>query len=201
MSINPSYRRLVLASNNAGKLKELATILSAHDIELIAKPKTQLPQVAETGLSFIENAIIKARHFAKHLNCAALADDSGLSVSALGGAPGIYSSRFGGKNATDAENNAKLLAKLEGVKNRSAAFHCAIAVVTTASDPAPIVAHGIWQGSILEALQGDNGFGYDPLFYVAEHQKSAAELTVELKNSISHRHLALRELLLKLKEI
>jgi XTP/dITP diphosphohydrolase len=155
-------------------------------------------EAEETGLSFIENAILKARNAARQSGCAALADDSGLCVDALDGAPGIYSARFAGTNADDASNNAKLLLALTGNTQRRAHFHCALAFVRHADDPAPIVCEGQWRGTILEQPRGDNGFGYDPLFFIAELAKSSAELNKAEKNQISHRALALQQLLPRL---
>ncbi len=189
---------VVLASGNRGKLQELNDLLSGLGIELRSQADYQVVEADETGLSFIENAILKARNAARQSGCAALADDSGLCVDALGGAPGIYSARYAGAHANDASNNAKLLAELSGNTNRGAHFHCALAFVRHADDPAPIVCEGLWQGAILAQARGENGFGYDPLFYIAEHAKSSAELSKSEKNKISHRALALQQLLPRL---
>lgn len=189
---------VVLASGNRGKLQELNDLLGGLGIELRSQADYQVVEADETGLSFIENAILKARNAARQSGCAALADDSGLCVDALGGAPGIYSARYAGAHANDASNNAKLLAELSGNTNRSAHFHCALAFVRHADDPAPIVCEGLWQGAILAQARGENGFGYDPLFYIAEHAKSSAELSKSEKNKISHRSLALQQLLPRL---
>lgn len=189
---------VVLASGNRGKLQELNDLLSGLGIELRSQADYQVVEADETGLSFIENAILKARNAARQSGCAALADDSGLCVDALGGAPGIYSARYAGAHANDASNNAKLLAELSGNTNRGAHFHCALAFVRHADDPAPIVCEGLWQGAILAQARGENGFGYDPLFYIAEHAKSSAELSKSEKNKISHRSLALQQLLPRL---
>ncbi len=189
---------VVLASGNRGKLQELNDLLGGLGIELRSQADYQVVEADETGLSFIENAILKARNAARQSGCAALADDSGLCVDALGGAPGIYSARYAGAHANDASNNAKLLAELSGNTNRSAHFHCALAFVRHADDPAPIVCEGLWQGAILAQARGENGFGYDPLFYIAEHAKSSAELSKSEKNKISHRALALQQLLPRL---
>ncbi|WP_373097558.1 RdgB/HAM1 family non-canonical purine NTP pyrophosphatase [Zhongshania sp.] len=189
---------VVLASGNRGKLQELNDLLGGLGIELRSQADYQVVEADETGLSFIENAILKARNAARQSGCAALADDSGLCIDALGGAPGIYSARYAGAHANDASNNAKLLAELSGNTNRGAHFHCALAFVRHADDPAPIVCEGLWQGAILAQARGENGFGYDPLFYIAEHAKSSAELSKSEKNKISHRALALQQLLPRL---
>ena len=186
---------LVLASHNAGKLKELQAMLGAHiKVRSIAEFSSVEPE--ETGLSFVENAILKARHAARVSGLPALADDSGLAVDALGGAPGIYSARYaGGKD--DAANNAKLLDVLKDVPDaeRGAQFVCALALVRHADDPLPILCEGLWPGRILQAPRGEQGFGYDPLFWVAELGQTAAELDSALKNTLSHRGAAMRHLL------
>lgn len=189
---------VVLASGNRGKLQELNDLLGGLGIALRSQADYQVVEAEETGLSFIENAILKARNAARQSGCAALADDSGLCVDALGGAPGIYSARYAGASANDAANNAKLLTELNNKSQRGAHFHCALAFVRHADDPAPIVCEGQWQGTILEQARGENGFGYDPLFYIAELEKSSAELSKAEKNQISHRALALKQLLPRL---
>ena len=182
---------LVLASHNAGKLKELQAMLGAHiKVRSIAEFSSVEPE--ETGLSFVENAILKARHAARVSGLPTLADDSGLAVDALGGAPGIYSARYAaGKD--DAANNAKLLNALKDVPDaeRGAQFVCALALVRHADDPLPILCEGLWPGSILHAPRGEQGFGYDPLFWVAERQCSSAELPAAEKNQLSHRARAM----------
>ena len=188
-------KELVLASHNAGKLKELQAMLGAHiKLRSIAEFTDQEPE--ETGLSFVENAILKARYAAQISGLPALADDSGLAVDYLGGAPGIYSARYaadeGGKS--DAANNAKLLRVLQTVPEaqRGAQFVCVLALMRHAADPLPILCEGIWQGRILPVAQGEHGFGYDPLFWLDEHNCSSAELSPELKNQYSHRALAMQ---------
>lgn len=185
---------LVLASHNAGKLKELQAMLGEH---IRVRPISDFSAVEpeETGLSFVENAILKARHAARVSGLPALADDSGLAVDALGGAPGIYSARYaGGKD--DAANNAKLLAALADVPDaeRGAQFVCALALVRHADDPLPILCEGLWHGRILHAPQGEQGFGYDPLFLVPELGCASAELPAAEKNRRSHRALAMAQL-------
>ncbi|TDQ37038.1 RdgB/HAM1 family non-canonical purine NTP pyrophosphatase [Thiopseudomonas denitrificans] len=183
---------LVLASHNAGKLKELQAMLGDRfQVRSVAEFSSEAPE--ETGLSFIENAILKARHAARVSGLPALADDSGLAVDFLGGAPGIHSARYSG-TGDDAANNTKLLEVLKDVPDarRGAQFVCALALVQHAEDPLPVVCEGLWQGRILHAARGEHGFGYDPLFWIEEHGCSSAELSPELKNRISHRALAMQ---------
>ena len=187
-------KTLVLASHNQGKLKELQAMLGAHfKVRSVSEFSQQEPE--ETGLSFIENAILKARHAAKVSGFPALADDSGLAVDYLKGAPGIRSARYSGQN-NDAANNQQLLTALAGVpdEQRGAQFVCALALVQHADDPLPIVCEGFWQGRILHAPQGGHGFGYDPLFFVAEQNCSSAELDASTKNKLSHRAQAMQQL-------
>lgn len=191
----------VLASGNQGKLRELSALLSDFGLELRAQSEFNVPDADETGLSFVENAILKARHAATITGHPAIADDSGLEVDALNGAPGIYSARFAGRHGDDAANNRKLLDALADVPEdkRTARFRCALAFLRHADDPAPILGVAAWEGRILEAPQGDNGFGYDPLFWVPDQHCSSAELAKETKNSISHRAQALKVLAAELK--
>lgn len=192
MSNSPRlFTQLVLASNNAGKLKELQAMLGEH-IEVLPQSRFISEEAEETGLSFVENAIIKARHAAGASGLPALADDSGLAVDALGGAPGIYSARYA-DGAGDAANNAKLLEALREVPDaqRGARFICALALVTHGDDPVPIICEGAWEGRILHRAQGEHGFGYDPLFLVPELGQSSAELPPEQKNQLSHRARAM----------
>ena len=186
------FSELVLASHNAGKLKELQALLGDR-VRSIGEFSTVEPE--ETGLSFVENAILKARHAARISGLPALADDSGLAVDALGGAPGIYSARYAG-GAGDAANNAKLLDVLRDVpdEQRTAQFVCALALVRHAEDPLPILCEGLWHGSILHAARGEHGFGYDPLFWVPERECSSAELPPAEKNQLSHRARAMAQL-------
>lgn len=188
-------RQAVLASGNAGKLRELRRILAPLGMELRSQGEFDMPEVPEDGLSFVENAIIKARAAARHCGMAAIADDSGLEVDYLQGAPGIHSARYSG--AGDAANNRKLLEALAGVAEpqRSARFQCVLVYMRHPDDPTPLVCQGSWEGRILTAACGEHGFGYDPLFYVPEHGCSAAELPRDLKNAISHRAKASAALL------
>jgi XTP/dITP diphosphohydrolase len=189
-------KKIVLASANPGKLREFAQILATCQLEVVPQSQFQVPEVAETGLSFVENALIKARHAAQHTGLLALADDSGIEIDALHGAPGIYSARFAGKGATDEANNVLLLEKLKEVPDpqRTARYHCVIVYMHHADDPMPLICQGTWEGSILFKPRGQHGFGYDPLFYVPTHHCASAELSPEVKNQISHRAQALRAL-------
>lgn len=185
-------KRIVVATANAGKVRELAHALASLGCTLVTQ--RGIASVAETGATFVENALIKARHAASESGLPAIADDSGLVVPALGGAPGIRSARFAGEDATDAENNAKLLAALGGIRDRQAHFYCALVHLTTPGDPAPSIATARWEGVIAEEPRGDNGFGYDPHFLIPALGKTAAELAVDDKNALSHRGQACRRL-------
>jgi len=194
--------QLVLASGNAGKLRELAHLLEPLHIQVRPQGEFAIEPVEETGLTFVENALLKARAASQASGLPALGDDSGLVVDALKGQPGIYSARFAGPEASDDDNNALLLEKLEGVpdERRSAAFYCCLVMLKHARDPAPIVVTGTWHGHILHAPQGDHGFGYDPLFYDARLGASAAELPLAEKSRVSHRGQALAKLIEGIKE-
>ncbi len=202
--MRPSHygERIVLASNNHGKVREINQLLAESHIEVVPQSAFGVGEVAETGLSFVENAIIKARHAALHSGLPAIADDSGLEVDALEGAPGIYSARYAGPEGDDGANNAKLLAALEGLPEeaRDARFQCILVYLRHAKDPVPIICQGTWEGRILYAPRGDNGFGYDPLFFVPSHACSSAELDPATKNQLSHRGQALRKLCAALAE-
>ncbi len=189
-------QRIVLATGNQGKVFELNRMLESLGVDLVAQTEFAVPEIVESGLTFVENALLKARNAAKYTGLPAIADDSGLAVDALQGAPGIYSARFAGPDADDVDNNLKLLAELEGVVDvqRSARFQCVLVYLRHEHDPVPLICQGRWQGSILHAPQGENGFGYDPLFYIKESECSAAELSAEQKNRLSHRGQALRQL-------
>ncbi|MFT6325116.1 MAG: XTP/dITP diphosphohydrolase [Crocinitomicaceae bacterium] len=195
-----SKQKVVLASSNKGKLVELEYALAEFNVTLIPQSQFSVPDADETGLSFIENAILKARHASALTGLPALADDSGLEVDALNGAPGIYSARFSsdenGKGATDESNNRKLLIELAGVlpKDRTARYHCVLAFVKHELDPNPIICQGAWEGVINTEFCGDGGFGYDPLFFVKNQNKTAAQLTNQEKKKISHRGLAIEQL-------
>lgn len=189
-------KKIVLASGNAGKLREFAEILAEFDFEVIPQNQFNVPDVEETGLSFVENALIKARNAAQHTGLPAMSDDSGIEVDALKGAPGIYSARFAGVGASDEQNNQLLLEKLTGIPTaeRTARYHCVIVYMRHANDPMPMIFQGSWEGVILEKPRGENGFGYDPYFYVPTHNCSSAELAPDVKNQLSHRGIALRAL-------
>lgn len=189
--------RLVLATGNAGKLKEFRELLADTGFDIEPQSAFAVPEAEETGLSFVENAIIKARNAARHSGLPAIADDSGLEVDALDGAPGIYSARFAGDTATDASNNALLLQKLEGVPEslRGARYQCVLVFMRHAADPSPLICQASWEGRILHAARGAGGFGYDPLFWLPELNCSAAELAPADKNRRSHRGRAMHALL------
>ena len=189
--------KIVLATGNAGKLREFQQMLGSADVEFLTQRSLGVTDADETGLSFVENAILKARHASAITGLPAMADDSGLEVDALHGQPGIYSARYAGVGASDQQNNAKLLEALRDVPEalRTARFQCRIAFMRHAQDPMPFVCHGTWEGRILFAPEGSNGFGYDPLFHVPTHGCASALLEPTLKNSLSHRGQALRQLL------
>ncbi|WP_428774076.1 XTP/dITP diphosphatase [Vibrio sp.] len=195
-------KKIVLATGNQGKVREMADLIADFGFEVLAQSEFNVPDVAETGTTFIENAIIKARHAAKQTGLPAIADDSGLEVDHLNGAPGIYSARYAGAGASDADNVQQLLAAMEGVPQaeRSARFHCVLVMMRHADDPTPIVCHGQWEGRILTEPHGSNGFGYDPIFYVPEDDCASAELAPERKKQLSHRGKALAQLLARLAE-
>ena len=190
MSQRPA--KIVMATGNPGKLREIARLLEGLGIEIVAQSEFGVTDADETGTTFAENSLIKAQHAAVATGLPAIADDSGLSVDALDGAPGVHSARFAGPECDDEANNDKLLAELDGVEDRGAAFHCVATFVEPGGEP--LIAHGEWRGSILHARQGDGGFGYDPLFYVPDCGCSSAELAADQKNARSHRGQALRKL-------
>jgi XTP/dITP diphosphohydrolase len=190
-------KKIVLATGNSGKVRELNALLASLQVEVVPQSVVNVPEAEETGLSFVENAILKARNAAHHSGLPAIADDSGLVVDALNGAPGIYSARYAGAKASDRDNMDKLLADLRTVPDaeRSACFHCLLVYMRHAGDPTPLICQGIWEGTILHAPRGDHGFGYDPVFFVPSAGKTAAELEPVLKNRLSHRGQALHQLL------
>jgi XTP/dITP diphosphohydrolase len=191
--------KVVLASSNKGKLVELQTILDQRDVQLFPQSEFSVSDADETGLSFVENALIKARHACLSTGLPAIADDSGIEVDALKGEPGIYSARYAGSHGPEADidNNAKLLRELENIAeaDRTARFQCVIAYMRHAKDPMPLICQGTWEGRILFKEEGENGFGYDSLFYVPSHSCASAKLDAVTKNAISHRGQALTQLL------
>lgn len=193
----PTTPTLVLASGNAGKLREFQTLLADLGMNVLPQSTFKVNEVAETGLTFVENALIKARHAAQVTGLPALADDSGLEVDALRGQPGIYSARFAGPDATDEQNNQLLLKRLEGLQDtqRSARYWCVLVLMRHALDPTPLICQASWQGQILSVPRGQGGFGYDPLFWLPEQNCSAAELDDKTKNTLSHRGRAMHLLL------
>ena len=201
--ISPGPSRVVLASGNPGKLAEFNTLLGDWHCEVVPQSDFDTPEVAETGNSFVENALLKAHAAAHHCKLPAIADDSGLVVDALAGAPGIFSARYAGPDAVDADNNAKLLAEMAGFEGeqRRARFHCALVYLRHWQDPNPIICQACWEGTILQQAEGENGFGYDPLFYVPTHKCSSAQLPRATKNHISHRGQALQLLLAALQQV
>ncbi len=189
-------KRLVLASSNPGKLRELAALLAPLGVELLSLAELHIPSPPETGTTFLANAVLKARHAALHSGLPALADDSGLEVDALGGRPGVWSARFAGERASDADNLRKLLTELDGVPQgeRQARYQCVIACVSAAGDPSPLIASGTWEGHIAHLPAGSGGFGYDPVFVPTGQTLTAAQLPAADKNAVSHRAQALRAL-------
>lgn len=192
--------KVVLASNNQGKIREFNALLNNFHLTVIAQSELGVPEVEETGLTFIENALIKARHAAQLTGLPAIADDSGLAVASLHGAPGIYSARYAGKNASDQDNINKLLVTLKDTpdEKRQASYHCMLVFMSHDQDPTPLICAGQWPGLILRAPKGEDGFGYDPIFYDPIQKKTAAELPLAIKNSISHRGNALQLLMQQL---
>jgi len=190
------FKRVVLASGNRGKLAEIRDVLADSGIELVAQSELGIDDAEETGATFVENALLKARHAARASGLPALGDDSGICVDALGGAPGLVSARYAGAHGDAAANIAKLLAALAGVEDtqRGAHFHCTLVLVRTAGDPAPLIAEGRWHGRILHAPRGDKGFGYDPVFFDSKLGQGAGELDPAVKNRVSHRGQALARL-------
>ena len=194
-------KNIVLASSNPGKVREINQLLAELDLQVVPQGDYGVADAEETGLSFVENAILKARNAAAHTGLPAIADDSGIEVDALNGAPGIYSARYAGAGASDAANLRKLLDALHDVpeSQRAARFQCLMVFLRHAEDPTPLICQGTWEGRILFEPQGENGFGYDPVFWVPTHNRSSAELEPEVKNALSHRGQALRKLLAALR--
>jgi XTP/dITP diphosphohydrolase len=194
-------KKLVLASNNAGKLREFGQLLASLDFEVLPQSAFNVPEADEPYATFVENALAKARHCSRLTGLPALADDSGLCVHALGGAPGVRSARYAGEPRSDARNNAHLIQQLAGHADRSAHYVAVLVFVRHADDPQPLIAEGEWHGQILDAPRGDGGFGYDPLFWLPALNATAAELAPEQKNNLSHRGMALQQLIAKLHSV
>lgn len=192
-------QRLILASNNAGKLKEFAQLLAPIGFELHPQGEFDVPEAEEPFGTFVENALAKARHASRLTGLPALADDSGVCVNALGGAPGVYSARYAGEPKSDARNSEKLVADLFGLADKSAYYYCVLVYVRHPDDPQPVIADGFWRGEIVATPRGENGFGYDPHFLIPSLGKTTAELEPQEKNALSHRGQALRALVEKLK--
>ncbi|WP_423682119.1 RdgB/HAM1 family non-canonical purine NTP pyrophosphatase [Undibacterium sp. WLHG33] len=192
-------KKIVLASNNQGKLKEFYQILSPLGVDLHSQSEFNVPEADEPFFTFVENALAKARHAAKLTGLPALADDSGICVNALQGAPGVFSARYAGEPKSDLRNNQKLIADLQHESDKSAYYYCVLVLVRSEHDPQPVIADGVWNGEIITAPRGENGFGYDPHFWIPSLNKTVAELSAEQKNQLSHRGQALRTLFEKLK--
>jgi XTP/dITP diphosphohydrolase len=192
-------KKIVIASNNAGKLREIQQILGPLDIEAAPQGAYGVPECPEPHVTFVENCIAKARHASQHTGLPALADDSGICVDALNGAPGVYSARYAGEPKSDQRNNEKLIASLQGNPNRKAHYYCVMVYVRYPDDPQPIIAEGAWHGEIIDTPRGDGGFGYDPYFLVPQFGRTGAELTADEKNAVSHRGQALKTLAERLK--
>lgn len=195
-------KKIVLATGNQGKVREMADLLADFGFDVVAQSEFNVSEVAETGTTFIENAIIKARHAAKETGLPAIADDSGLEVDALDGAPGVYSARYAGEHATDQQNLTKLLDAMKYVPEaqRTARFHCVLVLMRHENDPTPLVCHGSWEGRILTEAHGSNGFGYDPIFFVPEDNCASAQLEPARKKQLSHRGQALKKLFQAIEE-
>ena len=192
--------RIVLASNNAGKLRELEQMLRPFDVEIVPQAALGIAEAEEPHHTFVENALAKARHAARHAGLPALADDSGICVAALDGAPGVHSARFAGEPKSDRRNNEKLIALLQGCADRRAHYYCVVVLVRHAEDPEPLIAEGRWRGEVVDTPRGEGGFGYDPHFFVRELQRTVAELESAQKDELSHRGQALRRLMGLLRE-
>ncbi len=195
--------KIILASGNAGKVREIDQLLEGLSLKVLPQSDFDVPEIEETGLTFIENAILKARNAAHYADLPAIADDSGIAVDVLQGRPGIYSARFAGVGASDEDNLLKLIDMIKPFpeEQRTARFICAIVYIRHEHDPVPIIAQGIWEGQLVTEPKGENGFGYDPVFYVASQQCTSAELPPGVKNKLSHRGQALKQLLIKLNKI
>lgn len=193
--------KIVIASGNPGKLREIARILAPLEIEALPQSDFNVPDCPEPHVTFVENCLAKARHASRHSGLPALADDSGICVEALGGAPGVFSARYAGEPKSDARNNEKLIAELQGKSNRRAHYTCVMVYVRHPDDPEPVIAEGRWYGEIIDTPRGEKGFGYDPYFLDPEFDRTGAELDEDVKNAVSHRGQALRDLVDRLKRL
>ena len=193
-------KKLVLASNNPGKLREFAQMLAPLDFEVLPQAQFNVPEAEEPHFTFVENALAKARHASRLTGLPAMADDSGICLSALGGEPGVHSARYAGEPKSDERNNQKMIADLEGTADRRAHYVCVLVLVRHADDPQPVIAEGEWHGEIISTPQGENGFGYDPYFWVPEKGCTVAQMPADDKNAMSHRGKALRRLIKQLQE-
>ena len=195
--------KIVIASGNAGKVREIGQLLQDLALEVLPQSDFNVPDIEETGLTFVENALLKARNASQHTGLPAIADDSGIAVDVLQGRPGIYSARFAGVGASDMDNLEKLIDMVKpfAEEERTARFICSMVYLRHEHDPMPVIAEGVWQGQLVTDPKGEYGFGYDPIFYVSSHQCTSAELSPEIKNTLSHRGQALMQLLVKLNEI
>ncbi len=203
MEVSSIKNTIVFASGNAGKVREVGQLLQGLSVDVLSQSKFNVPEIEETGLTFLENSILKARNAAKHTGLPAIADDSGIAVDVLQGRPGIYSARFAGVGASDEDNLKKLIEMIKPFpeEHRTARFICSMVYLRHENDPTPIIAQGVWEGQLVLDPKGENGFGYDPMFYVSSQQCTSAELTSEIKNTLSHRGQALRKLLEKLSSL
>jgi len=201
--VGTTSNKIVFASGNAGKVREIAELLDGLDIDVLPQSEFDVPEIEETGLTFLENSILKARNAAQHTGLPAIADDSGIAVDVLQGHPGIYSARFAGLGASDEDNLLKLIDMIKPFpeEQRTARFICSMVYLRHKDDPVPIIAQGIWEGQLVTDPKGENGFGYDPVFYVESQQCTSAELPPEVKNKLSHRGQALMQLLDKLNDV
>lgn len=196
-------KKIVLASNNSGKVREINSMLSGSGIEVVSQSDFNVPEIEETGLTFVENALLKARNASQHTGLPAIADDSGIEIPALNGAPGIFSARYAGAGASDEDNLQKLISEVKKLpeEKRQARFVCLMVYLGHVKDPVPLIAEGIWNGIAITEPRGNNGFGYDPIFFVPAHDCTSAELSPEVKNQLSHRGQALRDLVKRMQSV
>jgi len=203
VAASSNKNKIVFASGNSGKVREVAQLLDGLDIDVLPQSEFDVPEIEETGLTFLENSILKARNAAQHTGLPSIADDSGIAVDVLQGHPGIYSARFAGIGASDEDNLLKLIDMIKPFpeEQRTARFICSMVYLRHKDDPVPVIAQGVWEGQLVTEPKGENGFGYDPVFYVESQQCTSAELPPEIKNKLSHRGQALMQLLDKLNDV